>query len=79
MSAAVPVLSLDMLAPLKLNASVPVPNTLTLSWTGGPGIRLQRTSSLTVPEWRDEPGSEGVSHMELPRDTAAAFFRLIRP
>src|SRR5206468_11737020 len=34
---------------------------LILKWTGAPGLRLQRTDSLTTPNWIDVPGSDGQS------------------
>jgi hypothetical protein len=54
-------------------------DTLTLSWTGGPGIKLQKTTNLTTPNWQDVPGSDGVSSLGLPRTDPTAFFRLIQP
>jgi hypothetical protein len=73
------VLELSLPSPLKLNPPVLSANGLTLSWTGGAGIKLQQTTSLTIPNWQDVAGSDGVSSLELPRDAAAAFFRLIQP
>jgi hypothetical protein len=64
---------------LTLNAPLLSPEGLALSWAGGPGIKLQKTTSLTNPNWRDVPGSEGVSQIELPCAEAAAFFRLVKP
>ena len=52
--------------------------TLTLSWTGGEGIRLQRASELGG-EWTNVEGSEGVSTIDVPiEEDGAGFFRLIR-
>jgi hypothetical protein len=64
---------------LTLNAPLLSPEGLALSWAGGPGIKLQKTTSLTNPNWQDVPGSEGVSQIELPCAEAAAFFRLVEP
>jgi hypothetical protein len=64
---------------LRLNRPLLSGNTLTLSWNGGAGIKLQKTASLTNPIWQDVEGSEGASQLELPRTEAAAFFRLIQP
>jgi len=75
----VSVLEMSLPGPLKLNPPVLSVNTVTLSWNGGPDIKLQRTPSLTNPNWQELPGSEGVSQIELPRDADAAFFRLIQP
>ena len=53
-------------------------DTLTLSWTGGEGIRLQRASELGG-EWTNVEGSEGVSTIDVPiEEDGAGFFRLIR-
>lgn len=54
-------------------------NALTLSWNGGPGIKFQKTLSLAPANWQDVAGSGGVSSLELSRDGAGAFFRLIKP
>jgi hypothetical protein len=64
---------------LDLKASLTSGERVGLSWNGGPGIKLQKTTSLTVPNWQDVPDSDSVSQIELPRDAAAAFFRLIQP
>jgi len=73
------VLDIELPGTLKLNPPVLSANSLTLSWNGGAGIKLQKTSSLTNPDWQEVAGSDGVSQLELPRDEAAAFFRLIQP
>jgi hypothetical protein len=64
---------------LTLNAPLLSPNGLALSWAGGPGIKLQKTTSLTNPNWQTVLGSEGLSQIELPCAEAAAFFRLNKP
>jgi len=64
---------------LRLNPPVFESNGLRLSWVGGPGIRLQRTTSLTAPVWEDVPNSDGVSSLLLPPPNPSAFFRLVRP
>ena len=73
------VLDIELPGTLKLNPPVLSANSLTLSWNGGAGIKLQKTSSLTNPDWQEVAGSDGASQLELPRDEAAAFFRLIQP
>jgi len=73
------ILEAELPGMLKLNPPVLSGNTLTLSWNGGPGIKLQETTSLTTPNWADVPGSEGVSQITLPNTDAVAFFRLIQP
>ena len=52
--------------------------TLTLTWTGGEGIKVQRASEVDG-DWTDVEGSEGASTIEVPiEEDGAAFFRLIR-
>jgi len=64
---------------LALNPPVLSGNALTLSWSGGFSIKLQKTPSLSPAQWQDVPGSEGAGQIELPRNEATAFFRLIQP
>jgi hypothetical protein len=52
---------------------------LMLAWQGAPGVKLQRTPSLTAPNWTDVAGSEGQSHAALPIGAGNEFFRLVRP
>ncbi len=64
---------------LKLNAPVYDENGLSLTWLGAPGIRLQRTSSLSNPEWEDIPNTEGMNRLQWMDTNTTAFFRLVRP
>jgi len=75
---------LDFFAPnvsrsLRLNAAVLSGGVAVLTWGGGPGIKLQKTTSLTAPNWQDVPNATGQSLAALPLSDAAAFFRLIQP
>lgn len=54
-------------------------NSVVLSWAGGPGIKLQTTTSLLHPLWVDVPGTDGQSRIALPLTPSAAFFRLVGP
>jgi hypothetical protein len=54
-------------------------NTLILAWQGAAGLKLQRTPSLTVPNWTDVPDSEGQSQATLPIGRGNEFFRLLKP
>jgi isoquinoline 1-oxidoreductase len=65
--------------PPVLNSPQRADSGIRLSWIGGPGIKLQKTASLTPPAWQDVPGTEGQSQMDLPVAEAASFFRLIKP
>jgi hypothetical protein len=49
-----------------------------LTWEGNPGIKLQKSTSLTNPNWQDVPGTTGQSLAILPQ-ADAAFFRLVQP
>jgi len=74
---------LDFYAPntspnLRLNAPVLSGGVAVLTWEGGPGIKLQKTTSLTTPNWQDVPNTAGQSLAALPLSDAAAFFRLIQ-
>lgn len=51
---------------------------LRLTWSGGPGIRLQRTVSVTPPDWTEVEGSDGLSSMDPPMGDPRGFFRLIK-
>jgi len=74
---------LDFYAPntspnLRLNTPVLSGGVAVLTWDGGPGIKLQKTTSLTAPDWQDVPGTLGQSLIALPPTDTAAFFRLIQ-
>jgi hypothetical protein len=75
---------LDFYAPntspnLRLNTPVLSGGVAVLTWQGGPGIKLQKTTSLSTPNWQDVPGTIGQSLIALPPTDTAAFFRLIQP
>jgi hypothetical protein len=63
---------------LMLNPPVLAAGMIHLSWSGGPGIKLQRSESLLDPFWQDVPGSDGVSSNVLPTDGPPRFFRLVK-
>ena len=74
---------LDFFAPntsprLRLNPPVLANGVAVVTWEGGPGIKLQKTTSLANPDWQDVPGTTGQSLAILPQ-TDAAFFRLTMP
>jgi hypothetical protein len=54
-------------------------NNITISWSGGPGIKLQKASSLSNPTWQDVAGSDGASSVSEPVTTSNAFYRLTKP
>ncbi len=51
-------------------------NSLSLSWPGRLGVRLQRADNLTNPNWQDVPGSAGVSNALVPFTGPSGYFRL---
>ena len=51
---------------------------VTITWVGGPNIKLQTTASLTNPNWQDVAGSLGKSSVEAVTG-GAAFYRLSAP
>jgi isoquinoline 1-oxidoreductase len=65
--------------PLILGPPERLGDQIRLSWNGGPGIKLQKTTTLTNPVWEDVLGTEGQSGASLPATDAAAYFRLIKP
>jgi isoquinoline 1-oxidoreductase len=64
---------------LAVRSPVRVGDRIQLSWNGGPGIKLQKTTSFAPADWQDVPGTEGVNSIELPASDACSFFRLIKP
>jgi len=52
---------------------------VSISWSGAAGTKLQKSTSLTSPNWQDVPGSNGASSVSEPASSAAAFYRLVRP
>ncbi len=62
----------------KINVSVSA-NNLSFNWTGGVGIKLQKTTSLTNPNWQDVAGSDGSSSASETIGAGNVFYRLIKP
>ncbi len=63
---------------LPLTVTRSQPGSITLSWISGPGIRLQRTTTLANPNWHDVPGSDGTNRMVINVSSGTAFYRLIQ-
>jgi hypothetical protein len=62
------------------SAARPVPGGLSLQWNNAAtGFKLQRTASLTTPNWQDVPASQAVNTLTLPLTNGAEFFRLLKP
>ena len=70
---------LELSPVLALASPTHTENGLTLSWNGGPGIRLQKTASLGDSLWQDVPGTEAQSTFILPLVDGNSFFRVIKP
>jgi hypothetical protein len=61
-------------------APSPAGGSVIVSWAvGATGMKLQRTPSLTSPDWQLISGSETTNQMTLPAGDAGAFFRLMEP
>lgn len=52
---------------------------VTLTWTGGPDIRVQRSAGPAAPVWTDVPDTTGVSTITLPAGSGVECYRLARP
>jgi len=52
---------------------------ITLSWSGAAGVKLQKTSSLSQPNWGDVQGTTGASTYSEPQTNSPAFYRLSAP
>ena len=53
-------------------------NALQLTWRGGPGIRLQKSTTLTASAWQDLPGTTGANSFTESLGNNASFYRLTR-
>jgi hypothetical protein len=53
-------------------------SSVSLSWPGGPGIVLQKTTSLSNANWEDVVGTSGASTATEPATGTATFYRLFR-
>ena len=51
-------------------------NSLNLTWSGGPGIKLQQSPTISPANWTDVAGTLGASSASMPTTAAGAFFRL---
>lgn len=66
-------------AQMQINSIVRDGSNVTISWNGAPGIKLQKTVSLTDSIWQDVPGSDGASSINDATSGPSAYYRLIRP
>jgi|GEM_PF-902121 len=63
---------------LKLNPPSIETDGVRLSWLGAPGILLQQTATMPVPNWTDVPDTEGASKILIPFDQASHWYQLIK-
>lgn len=64
---------------LKIAPAIPSGNVI-VSWVSeATGMRLQRTPSLTAPDWQNVPGSDTTNRMTLPIGSGSEFFRMVEP
>jgi hypothetical protein len=64
---------------LVINSIVRNGANVTISWDGAAGVRLQKSTSLTNPDWQDVSGSDGASSVSDTISNPEAYYRLIRP
>jgi hypothetical protein len=62
----------------RLRLSVIPPDRLELKWRGGPGVGLERATTLLLPDWTYVPESEGLDRMEISLLRPAGFYRLVK-
>jgi hypothetical protein len=60
----------------KISAITLSGSSVTITWTGAPGMKLQQNSTPSSTGWTDVPGSTGVSTITVPATGSAGFFRL---
>lgn len=68
--------SFNLHLPLRL-ATEQKGETLVLSWPEGFGIRLQKTTDLSNPDWQDIPGTDAMSQISIMMEEQHAFIRAV--
>jgi hypothetical protein len=68
----------QLVQPLVLHPPAYSNGLVTLTWNGGPGIKLQSATRLDNPDWEDVAGTDGQSAASLSASGEAAFFRLCK-
>src|SRR5207249_1802370 len=64
---------------LKINSIVRSSSNVIISWTGELNTKLQKSTSLTAPNWQTVTGTTGASSVTNSIAGAAGFYRLVRP
>jgi hypothetical protein len=52
---------------------------INLSWVGNPAVKLQSTTSLSIPNWQDVPNTHGLYSLPVSVTGPQKFFRLTTP
>jgi len=63
---------------LEISSIVRNGSNVTISWNGAPGVRLQKSTSLTTPNWAVVSGTDGASSYTDSTADPAAYYRLIQ-
>jgi len=63
---------------LVINSIVRNGSNVTISWNGTPGVRLQKSASLTTPNWGVVSGTDGASSYTDPASGPSVYYRLIQ-
>jgi hypothetical protein len=63
-------------AELKIGSITLSGSNVTITWVGAPGVKLQRTLSLSPADWQDVPGTEGAASAIQSVTGTSAFYRL---
>ncbi len=63
----------------KITSIVASGGNASISWNGAAGTKLQKSTSLTSPDWQDVSGSNGASNVLQPASGSQAYYRLVRP
>jgi hypothetical protein len=62
----------------KLNLPTVSSGNVTITWQANPTIKLQKTASLTNPDWQDVEGTLGAGSATQPLSGTAGFYRLVK-
>ena len=62
-----------------INVGPPAGGSMNLSWVGNPAVKLQSTTSLSVPNWLDVPNTYGLYSLPVSVTGSPKFFRLKSP
>jgi hypothetical protein len=65
-------------APPQIGSIVREGQNVTITWPGAPGLRLQKSTSLTTPNWANIEGTEGSSSHTEAISGPEVYFRLAR-